>query len=82
MFSVPASAIIRDAYEIGVGYKLIDKFTINANYHYGASYGKTSGTLLNPMMASASNPNGAIPGSTVVYEMTTSMAQLGVDFKF
>ena len=82
MFSVPASAIIRDAYEIGVGYKLNDKFTINANYHYGASDGKTSGALLNPMMASPSNPYGAIPGSTVAYEMTTSMAQLGVDFKF
>lgn len=82
MFSVPASAIIRDAYEIGIGYKLNDKFTINANYHYGASDGKTSGALLNPMMASPSNPYGAIPGSTVAYEMTTSMAQIGVDFKF
>ena len=34
------------------------------------------------MMASPSNPYGAIPGSTVAYEMTTSMAQIGVDFKF
>ena len=82
MFSVPASAIIKNAYEIGVGYKLNDNLTINANYHYGASDGKTSGALLNPMMASPSNPYGAIPGSTVAYEMTTSMAQLGVDFKF
>ena len=48
MFSVPASAIIKNAYEIGVGYKLNDKLTINANYHYGSSDGKTSGALLNP----------------------------------
>ncbi|GGP02116.1 hypothetical protein GCM10010992_05210 [Cloacibacterium rupense] len=82
MFSIPASAIIKHAYEFGVGYKATPKLTINANYHYGTSAGSTTGQLLNPMMASPSNPYGAIPGSSVSYEMNTSMVQLGVDYHF
>lgn len=82
MFSVPASAIIKNAFEFGVGYKATDKFTLNANYHYGTSSGATKGNLLNPMMISPTNMYGAIPGSSVSYEMTTSMVQLGVDYKF
>lgn len=83
-FSIPASAIIKNAYEFGLGYKATDHLTINANYHYGTSNGATTGALLspNPMILSASNPYGAIPGSSVSYEMTTSMVQLGVDYKF
>lgn len=82
MFSVPASAIIKNAFEFGMGYKFTPNLTVNANYHYGTSSGETKGSLLNPMMASASNPYGAIPGSSVSYEMTTSMVQLGLDYKF
>ena len=82
MFSVPASAIIKNAFEFGVGYKATDKLTLNANYHYGTSSGATKGNLLNPMMISPTNMYGAIPGSSVSYEMNTSMVQVGVDYKF
>lgn len=82
MFSIPASAIIKNAFEFGMGYKATPNLTINANYHYGTSSGATTGTLLNPMMVSPGNPYGAVPGSSVSYEMTTSMVQLGVDYHF
>ena len=55
---------------------------LNGVYHYGASDGKTEGPMLNPMMASASNPYGAIPETSVGYEMTTSMIMFGVSYNF
>lgn len=82
MFSVPASAIIKNAFEFGMGYKATPNLTINANYHYGTSSGSTSGQLLNPMVVSSSNSLGAVPGSVVSYEMTTAMVQLGADYHF
>ena len=42
---------------------------LNGVYHYGTSDGKTEGQLLNPMMASASNPYGAVPGTNVAYRI-------------
>ena len=46
---------------------------LDAVYHHGASDGKTTGQLLNPMFASANNPYGAIPGSEVSYDITTDL---------
>ena len=51
-------------------------------YHHGASDGKTSGQMLNPMMVSESNPYGAVPGTTVAYEMTTDLVMIGISYKF
>jgi long-chain fatty acid transport protein len=34
------------------------------------------------MMASPSNPYGAIPGSEVSYKMTTDMFMIGLNFTF
>lgn len=81
-FSIPATAVIKNAYQFGLGYEINDKYKINGVYHYGTSGGKTKGNLLNPLMASASNPYGAIPGTTVGYEMETSMIMLGLTIDF
>lgn len=78
-FSVPATAIIAHAFQFGLGYEVNDKITVNTGFHYGMSDGETSGMLLNPLMISPSNPLGAVPGSEVSYDMTTSMVMLGVD---
>ena len=51
-------------------------------FHYGTSGGKTEGQLLNPMLASATNPYGAVPGTKVGYEMTTSMVMVGLTYTF
>jgi len=80
-FSSPATAIIANAFQVGLGYEFNENFTLNAVYHHGASDGKTEGQLLNPMMASPSNPYGAIPGTNVGYEMTTDMIMLGISYK-
>lgn len=87
-FSVPATAIIAHAFQFGLGYEVNDKVTINGGFHYGMSDGKTTGLLLNPTPQAfggpwdaTTNPLGAIPGSEVSYDMTTSMIMLGVDFK-
>jgi long-chain fatty acid transport protein len=81
-FSVPATAIIENAFQLGLGYEISKKVTIDAVYHHGASGGSTSGPLLSPMMASPSNPYGAIPGSEVSYKMTTDMFMIGLNFTF
>ena len=81
-FSMPATAIIKHAFQFGLGYKMGDNFNLNAVYHHGTSAGKTEGNLLNPMMVSGSNPYGAIPGSKVGYEMTTDLVMLGISYTF
>ena len=55
-FNVPATAVIKNAYQFGFSYIFNDAFTLDGVYHYGTSDGKTSGQLLNPMFASATNP--------------------------
>ncbi len=81
-FNVPATAVIKNAYQFGFSYIFNDAFTLDGVYHYGTSDGKTSGQLLNPMFASATNPYGAIPGSNVSYEMNTSMFMVGFSYTF
>ena len=80
MFSVPATAVIRNAYQFGFGYEFTDRLTVNLVYHHGTSNGTTGGPLLNPMMISAGNPYGAIPGSYVSYKMTTDLLMAGLSF--
>ena len=81
-YSIPATAVIKNAYQIGLGYEFSDKFKLNGVYHYGTSGGSTTGNLLNPMMASSANPYGAIPGTSVGYKMDTSMIMLGISYDF
>jgi long-chain fatty acid transport protein len=81
-FSIPATAIIKNAFQFGFGYEFTNRFTGNAVYHHGTSSGSTSGMLLSPMMASSSNPYGAIPGSNVSYKMTTDMVMFGINYSF
>lgn len=81
-FSTPATAIIKHAFQVGFGYEISDKVVLNAVYHHGTSGGSTSGPLLNPMMISASNPNGAIPNSNVSYKMSTDLAMVGINYTF
>lgn len=81
-FNIPATAIIKNAYQFGLSYEVNDTWKIDAVYHYGDSNGATEGQLLSPLAISPSNPLGAIAGSSVSYEMTTSMIQFGVSYKF
>jgi len=79
-FSTPATAVIKNAFQLGLGYQISDRFVINGVYHYGTSSGETRGQLLNPMAVTTDNPYGAIPGSSVSYSMTTSMAMIGINY--
>jgi len=49
-YSVPTPAIIKNAFQFGLTYKMNEKMNINGVYHYGTSNGKTEGELLNPML--------------------------------
>ena len=81
-YSVPATAIIKNAFQVGLGYELNDNWTIDGLFHYGDSGDATSGPILNPQFASPDNPYGAIPGSEVSYDMTTSMVMFGVQYQW
>ncbi|MFD1294041.1 OmpP1/FadL family transporter [Lutibacter holmesii] len=81
-FSIPATAVIKNAVQFGLGYEFSDNFKLNGVYHYGTSGGSTSGNLLNPLLASSTNPYGAIPVTSVGYKMNTSMIMLGLSYNF
>lgn len=81
-FNIPATAVIKNAYQFGLSYVMNDSWKLDAVYHYGDSNGSTEGKILSPDMISQSNPLGAIPGSSVSYKMTTSMVQFGISYTF
>ena len=81
-FNIPATAVIKNAYQFGLSYIVNDSWKLDAVYHYGDSNGATEGQLFNPMAISPSNPNGALPGTSISYEMTTSMVQFGISYTF
>ncbi len=80
-FSVSAPAVVTDAAQIGLGYTF-NKLTIDAVYHKGFRGKGSQGTLLSPMAYHpTANPLGAIPGSSVSYNMETSMIQFTLSYK-
>ena len=81
-FNIPATAVIKNAYQFGLSYILNDSWKLDGVFHYGDSNGSTEGKMLNPMMISPSNPLGAVLGSSVSYKMTTSMVQFGISYTF
>lgn len=80
-FSIPATAVIEDAAQIGFGYQISDKFKIDAVYHQGFRGRGIEGKLLNPRFISEENPLGEIPRSAVSYDMETSMIQFTFSYK-
>jgi long-chain fatty acid transport protein len=81
-FSAPATAIIQNAYQFGLSYEINPNWRLDAVYHYGESGNATEGRLLDPSQITPDNPLGEIPGTTVSYEMTTSMFMAGVNYTF
>ncbi len=81
-YNIPATAIIQNAFQIGFSYLPSNNIAVNTVFHYGTSGGKTSGQLLNPAFVQNYPPYGAIPGSEVSYDMTTSMVMIGIDYTF
>jgi len=80
MFSVEATAVIKNAFQFGFGYEINNRLTLNGMYHHGDSSGSTSGPMLNPMLVSPTNPYGAIPGSNVSYNMKTDLVMFGISY--
>lgn len=81
MFSAPATAVIKNAFQFGFGYEISKKVMLNLVYHHGTSSGSTSGPMLSPMMVDHNNPYGSIPGSNVSYKMTTDLFMAGVNIQ-
>ncbi|MFD0862912.1 OmpP1/FadL family transporter [Sungkyunkwania multivorans] len=81
-FNIPATAIIENAFQLGVSYEVNDRFSLDGVFHYGMSNGSTTGPVLNPAFIQNSPPYGAIPGSSVSYDMTTSMIMVGITYNF
>lgn len=81
-FNIPACAIIKNAFQLGLTFEASDNWTFDAVYHYGDSGDATEGKMLNPMFISADNPYGEFPGSSISYDMTTSMLMFGISYTF
>ena len=80
-FNIPATAIIKNAFQFGIGYEINDRWGIDGMFHYGTSGDATAGPIYNPQFIGVSPPFGAIPGSEVSYDMNTSMVMFGVSYK-
>jgi len=51
-------------------------------YHYGFRGDGASGNILNPQLITPANPLGKVPGSSVSYDMSTSMIQVSFNYIF
>ncbi|WP_132705869.1 OmpP1/FadL family transporter [Winogradskyella wandonensis] len=81
-FNIPATAVIKNAFQLGLSYQLSDRLSLDSTFHYGFSGDATEGQILDPMQVSPTNPLGAIPGTSVSYDMKTSMIMVGVNYIF
>jgi len=81
-FNVPATAIIKNAVQLGFSFIANDNLSLDAVYHHGTSGGATEGQLLSPLAIAPGNPLGALPGTSVSYEMTTDMIMVGFSYNF
>jgi len=80
-FSIPATAVINDAAQFGLGY-VGGNFEVNAVYHFGFRGDGVSGNMLSPAAITPDNPLGSVPGTSVSYDMETSMIQLSFNYTF
>lgn len=81
-FNIPATAIIKNAFQLGLSYKGSEAFIFDVVCHHGTSAGSTNGPVMNPNFISQSSPNGAIPGSDISYNMTTDLIMAGFTYHF
>lgn len=81
-FSIPATAIIKNAFQVGFTYEVNDRLQLTTTYHHGDSGGATSGPILSPLAVQANPPYGAIQGTEVSYDMTTDMVMFGFSYKW
>lgn len=79
--SSSAPAVIENAAQFGLSYLIKDRWGIHATYHHGFKT-EVSGQLLNPMIISADNPLGKIPGSQITSDMSTDVFLLGLSYRF
>ncbi len=81
-FSIPATAVINNAAQFGFGYNVNDKWNLDFVYHHGFRGTGSQGSLLSPAAITPNNPLGKIPGTSVSYDMETSMVQVSVTYTF
>ena len=87
-FSVSAPAVINNAFQLGLSFKVSDNFGLDAMFHHGTS-GETTGSMLNPTPTAfggpwdaTSNPLGVVPGTSVSYKMATDLIMIGASYTF
>jgi long-chain fatty acid transport protein len=81
-FSVSAPAVINNAFQIGLSFIASDKFTLDAMFHHGTS-GETKGVMMSPLAIDpVNNPLGALPGTSVSYNMSTDLIMVGASYTF
>ena len=81
-FNIPATAVIKNAFQFGFSYNASNNLSLDVVYHHGDSGGKTTGQILSPQAITPTNPLGALPGTSVSYEMTTDLVMVGFSYTF
>ena len=80
-FSASATAVLENAFQLGLGYQVNEKLSLNLAYHHGLE-GEVKGQLFNPMFISPEDPYGKVPQSELISRMTTDELILGVTYNF
>jgi len=86
-YSVSAPAVVTHAAQLGLGYTF-GKMDVNLLYHKGVRGNGSTGTMLSPKPQAfggpwdaTTNPLGIVPGTSVSYNMETTMVQLTLTYK-
>ncbi len=80
-FSVAAPAVVENAVQAGLSYKIGRNMDLSLAYHRGLT-NSLSGQLMNPQFVSAANPLGIIPQTEVKSAMFTDLLLLGLSYDF
>lgn len=80
-FSSSAPAVIENAIQLGVGYNVSEKLSLNLTYHRGME-AEVKGQLFNPMFITADDPLGKVPQSELISRMHTDVLLFGIAYGF
>ncbi|MEK7254385.1 MAG: outer membrane protein transport protein, partial [Bacteroidota bacterium] len=80
-FSSAAPAVIEHAVQAGFTYQVNENLGFHFTYHRGLD-AEVTGQMMNPMLITADNPLGKVPGSEITSKMHTAVALIGVTYGF
>ena len=80
MFSMEIPAVVKHAFQMGIGYQIRQNFCLNLTFQHAISAGKITGPILNPTYVTETNPYGAVENMQVAFDNRTNLVVLGISY--